>query len=141
MTLTGPALTGPALRLSVYLSENDRFRHRPLYAEIVHRAHAAGLAGASVLRGCEGFGASGRIHTSRILSLAEELPVLVVVMDRAERVQSFLPELADLVTSGLVTLDRVEVAHHAGEPPGGTAEVPVRERPPRDGHDDHGERH
>lgn len=59
------SLTGTALRLSIFISENDGYRHRPLYSEIVHRAHAAGLAGASVLRGYEGYGAASGIHTSR----------------------------------------------------------------------------
>jgi PII-like signaling protein len=66
--------SGTALRLTVYLSEHDQFHHRPLYTEIVHRAHKAGLAGASVVRGCEGFGASSQIHTSRILSLSDNCP-------------------------------------------------------------------
>ncbi len=106
--------SGAALRLTVFISENDQFRHRPLYTEIVHRAHAAGLAGASVLRGCEGFGSSSRIHTSRILSLSEDLPVLVIIVDRAERVRAFLPQVQELVTGGLITLDEVEVPGPSG---------------------------
>lgn len=98
-----------ALRLTVYLSENDQFRHRPLYTEIVHRAHAAGLAGACVIRGCEGFGASSRIHTSRILSLSEDLPALVIVIDQAGRIREFLPQVQELVTKGLITLDEVQI--------------------------------
>ncbi|MER6081122.1 DUF190 domain-containing protein [Streptomyces sp. NPDC001833] len=102
-------LTGRALRLTVYIGEDDIWHHRPLYTEIVHRAHAAGLAGASVFRGIEGFGASSRIHTSRLLSLSEDLPVAVVVVDTEERVRAFLPQLDELVTEGLVTLDDCEV--------------------------------
>jgi PII-like signaling protein len=98
-----------ALRLTVYISENDQFRHRPLYTEIVHRAHAAGLAGACVIRGCEGFGASSRIHTSRLLSLSEDLPALVIVIDQAERIREFLPQVQEMVTKGLITLDEVQV--------------------------------
>lgn len=98
-----------ALRLTVYISENDQFRHRPLYTEIVHRAHAAGLAGACVIRGCEGFGASSRIHTSRLLSLSEDLPAIVIVVDRADRIREFLPQVQEMVTKGLVTLDEVQV--------------------------------
>ena len=97
-----------ALRLTVYISENDQFRHRPLYTEIVHRARAAGLAGACVIRGCEGFGASSRIHTSRLLSLSEDLPAIVVV-DRAGRIREFLPQVQEMVTEGLITLDEVQV--------------------------------
>ena len=109
-------LPATALRLTIFLSETDQFHHRPLYTEIVHRAHAAGLAGASVIRGCEGFGASGRVHTSRLLSLTESLPVLIVIVDRPDRVREFLPQVAELVTTGLVTLEEVEVVRYGGEP-------------------------
>ena len=100
---------GPALRLTVLVRANDRWHHRPLYTEIVHRAHLAGLAGASVFHGIEGFGRSGTIHTSRILDLSDDLPCSVVVVDSEERVRAFLPELDGLVTGGLVLLDPVEV--------------------------------
>ncbi|MFD1661787.1 DUF190 domain-containing protein [Streptomyces caeni] len=107
-------LTGRALRLTVFVGENDTWHHKPLYAEIVHRAHAAGLAGASVFRGIEGFGASSLIHTSRLLSLSEDLPVAVIVVDSEERVRAFLPQLDELVTEGLVTLDECEVIRYVG---------------------------
>ncbi|MFD5542499.1 DUF190 domain-containing protein [Streptomyces sp. NPDC127079] len=109
-------LTGRALRLTVYVGEDDTWHHRPLYSEIVHRAHTAGLAGASVFRGVEGFGASSRIHTSRLLSLSEDLPVAVVVVDTEERIRAFLPQLDELVTEGLVTLDDCEVIRYVGRP-------------------------
>lgn len=80
----------------------------------MHRAHAAGLAGASVFRGIEGFGASSRIHTSRLLSLSEDLPVAIVVVDTEERVRAFLPQLDDLVGEGLVTLEECEVVRYVG---------------------------
>ncbi|MGW3015229.1 DUF190 domain-containing protein [Streptomyces longwoodensis] len=105
-------LTGRALRLTVLVGENDTVHRRPVYAEVVHRAHAAGLAGASVFRGIEGFGASSRIHTSRLLSLAEDLPVAVVVVDTEERVRAFLPQLEELLTDGLVTVEGCEVVLH-----------------------------
>ncbi|WP_329259329.1 DUF190 domain-containing protein [Streptomyces pseudovenezuelae] len=107
-------LTGNALRVTVYIGENDTWHHKPLYAEIVHRAHAAGLAGASVFRGVEGFGASSLIHTSRLLSLSEDLPVAVVIVDTEARVREFLPQLDELVTEGLVTLDACEVIRYVG---------------------------
>ncbi|MDH6521039.1 PII-like signaling protein [Streptomyces sp. SAI-208] len=107
-------LTGSALRLTVYIGENDTWHHKPLYAEIVHRAHAAGLAGASVFRGVEGFGASSLIHTSRLLSLSEDLPVAVVIVDTESRVREFLPQLDELVTEGLVTLEDCEVIRYVG---------------------------
>jgi PII-like signaling protein len=101
--------THRALRLTVIVGEDDTWHHRPLYSEIVHRAHEAGLAGASVFRGIEGFGASSLIHTSRLLSLSEDLPVAVVIVDAEDRVRAFLPRLAELAGQGLVTLDEVEV--------------------------------
>ncbi|POX43830.1 DUF190 domain-containing protein [Streptomyces sp. Ru72] len=107
-------LTGRALRLTVFIGEHDTWHHKPLYSEIVHRAHAAGLAGASVFRGVEGFGASSLIHTSRLLSLSEDLPVAVVIVDTEEHVRAFLPQLDELVTEGLVTLDDCAVIRYAG---------------------------
>jgi PII-like signaling protein len=116
-------LTGAALRMTVFVGEGKQVHHRPLYTEIVHRAHAAGLAGATVVRGCEGYGASSRIHTTRILSLTEDLPVVVLIVDRPDKIRAFLPEVEDLVTEGLIILDEVEVVHYVG-------------RDPRDGTDD-----
>ncbi|MBK3577864.1 DUF190 domain-containing protein [Streptomyces sp. MBT65] len=107
-------LTGGALRVTVFIGENDTWRHKPLYSEIVHRAHKAGLAGASVFRGIEGFGASSLIHTSRLLSLSEDLPVAIVIVDTEERVRAFLPQLDELVTEGLVILDDCEVIRYVG---------------------------
>jgi hypothetical protein len=116
-------LTGDALRVTIFVGENDTWHHKPLYSQIVHRARAAGLAGASVFRGIEGFGASSLIHTSRLLSLSEDLPVAVVIVDTEERVRAFLPELDELVGEGLVILDDCEVIRYVGreEPTGGTA--------------------
>ncbi|NUU25964.1 MAG: DUF190 domain-containing protein [Streptomycetaceae bacterium] len=109
-------LTGPALRVTIFVGDDDTWHHRPLYAEIVRRAHAAGLAGASVFRGVEGFGASSRVHTSRLLSLSEDLPVAIVIVDTSERVRAFLPQLDELVSEGLVILDDCEVIRYVGRP-------------------------
>lgn len=107
-------LTGPAVRLTVLIGEHDTWHHKPLYSEIVHRAHAAGLAGASVFRGIEGFGVSSVVHTARLLSLSEDLPVAVIVVDTEDRVRAFLPQLDELVVEGLVTLDACEVVGRTG---------------------------
>ncbi|MER6048969.1 DUF190 domain-containing protein [Streptomyces sp. BHT-5-2] len=110
-----PPAGRPALRMTVLVGEQDVWHHRPLYAEIVHRARAAGLAGASVFRGVEGFGATSLIHTQRLLSLSEELPVAVVVVDTEERVRAFLPQLSELLAGGgLVTLDPCEMIAFRG---------------------------
>ncbi|GGX69789.1 DUF190 domain-containing protein [Streptomyces hiroshimensis] len=98
-----------ALRLTVFLTESDRWGHHPLSSEIVHRAHAAGLAGATVFRGSEGYGASSVVHTARLLSLSEDLPVTVVIVDAEEAVRAFLPALAEVAGEKLVTLEPVEV--------------------------------
>ncbi|HSJ61803.1 MAG TPA: DUF190 domain-containing protein [Jiangellaceae bacterium] len=107
-------LTGPARRLTIVVGEDDTWHGKPLYTEIVHRAHAAGLAGASVFRGIEGYGASNHIHTTRILSLSDDLPVSIVIVDRAERIDRFLPLLDELSVEGLVMVDDVQVLHYAG---------------------------
>jgi uncharacterized protein len=108
------SIEGAALRLTIFVGEDDMWHHKPLYHEIVHRAHQAGLAGASVLRGIEGFGASSRIHTTRILSLSADLPVAILIVDSEERVRQFLPQLDELVSEGLVIIDPVEVVRYVG---------------------------
>jgi len=107
-------LEGHHKRLTIFIGESDRVGHTPLATEIVQRAHAAGLAGASVFRGVEGYGASNHIHTTRLLSLSDDLPVAVVIVDTDDRVRAFLGELDDLITEGLVILDDVEVVKYVG---------------------------
>lgn len=109
-------LAGLATRLSVFVGEDDRWHHRPVYQEIVERARDAGLAGATVLRGCEGYGAGSVIHTTRILDLTEDLPVVVIIIDAEDRIRAFLPQLDELIGEGMVTLEDVEVVHYAGRP-------------------------
>ena len=109
-------LQGPAIRLTIFVGEDDTWHHKPLYTEIVHRAHRTGLAGASVLRGIEGYGASSRVHTTRLLSLSEDLPIAIVIVDQDDRIRAFLPQLDELVTEGLVIIDPVEVIRYIGRP-------------------------
>lgn len=107
-------LHGPAMRLTIFVGESAQWHHRPVYSEIVHRAHAAGLAGATVLRGVEGFGTSARIHTTRLVSLSSDLPVAIVIIDSPERIDGFLPQLDELIAEGLVILDPVSVVRYVG---------------------------
>lgn len=118
MVATDPRMpvSGDGLRLTVYVGESDHVGRTPVYVEVVRRAHAAGLAGASAFRGLEGFGRTNHVHTTRILSLSDDLPVAIHVIDTAERVRAFLPQLEDLVTGGLVTLEPVEIVRYVGGP-------------------------
>jgi PII-like signaling protein len=101
--------TTPAVRLTILIGEDDQWQHRPLYDEIIRRAHAAGLAGASVFRGVEGYGANNHIHTTRILSLSEDMPVAIMIVDREPSVREFVAGLRDLRIEGSITLEPVEV--------------------------------
>ncbi|MFB9834019.1 DUF190 domain-containing protein [Actinoallomurus acaciae] len=107
-------LHGAACRITIFIGEADQYHHKPLYAEIVRRAHTHGLAGASVFRGIEGYGASSRIHTSRLLSLSDDLPLAIVIVDTEDKIVEFLLELDDLIDEGLVTLEPVEVYRYVG---------------------------
>ncbi|MFG2172442.1 DUF190 domain-containing protein [Streptomyces niveus] len=106
--------TQPAVRLTVLVDDTDVWHHRPVHSEIVHRAHAAGLTGASTFHGMEGFGRRQVVHTTRLLSMADDLPVAVVVVDTEENIQAFLPRLADLGIEGLITLEPVQVVRFGG---------------------------
>ncbi|MPZ86104.1 MAG: DUF190 domain-containing protein [Actinophytocola sp.] len=103
---------GLALRLSIFVGEGDIWHHKPLYTEIVHRAHKAGLAGASVIRGIEGYGATSRIHTTHLFRLSEDLPLLILIVDEERRIREFLPQLDELDISGLVALDAVDTIRY-----------------------------
>lgn len=111
-------LEGRAERLTIFVGETDQAGRRPLYTEIVERAHEAGLAGATVLRGIEGYGASSHIHTTRILRLSEDLPVVIVIVDTTERIDSFLASLDDLIVEGLVVREQVDVVWYRGRDEG-----------------------
>ncbi|MEV4314004.1 DUF190 domain-containing protein [Actinocrispum sp. NPDC049592] len=98
-----------AVRLTILLGADDRWHHTPVYHEIVARAQQAGLAGATVLRGCEGYGASSFVHTDRSVDLADNLPIAVIIVDVEDRVRGFVPRLDGLPGVRTAFLDEVEV--------------------------------
>ncbi len=102
-------LHGQAIRLTIFVGESHRYHHHPLYTEIVSRAHRAGLAGAAVLRGVEGYGSDGIIRTVRIMSLADDLPMMIIIVDTESRVRAFVDELEGLVGRATCLLEPVEV--------------------------------
>src|SRR5512147_2414023 len=102
--------------LRIFIGESDRWEHRPLYEAIVLRARELGLAGATVLRGPMGFGAHSRVHTAKILRLSEDLPVLIEIVDKEDKIRAFLPELDQMMSDGLVTMEQVHIiTYRAGK--------------------------
>lgn len=101
-----------AVLLRVFIGEDDRDGNRPLYEAIVLKARELHLAGATVLRGAMGFGHSSRLHTAKILRLSEDLPLIIKIVDSEEKINAFLPTLDGLMTSGLVTLEKVKVLQY-----------------------------
>ncbi len=104
----------PALRLTVLLTDTGCYHHRPRCNEIVRRARKAGLAGAIVFHGVEGFGASSRIHAGQVRRLRDERTVRIEMVDEAGRIRAFLPELDEIVGHGLAVLEAVTVISFAG---------------------------
>ncbi len=105
-----------AVLLRIFLGESDRWEHVPLYEAIVMAARAAHLAGATVLRGPMGYGKSSRLHTAKILRLSVDLPLVIEIVDREEKINAFLPTLDKMMGGGLVTMEKVKVLHYrAGE--------------------------
>jgi Uncharacterized conserved protein len=107
-------LEGTALLVRIYIGESDKWEGKPLYQAIVERLRKEHIAGATVLRGIDGFGAHAHLHTTRLLRLSEDLPVLIEVVDAEERLRDVLPELDRMVNDGLITLERVEVFTYRG---------------------------
>ena len=103
------SLLGEGKLLRIFIGESDRWEHKPLYEEIVRTARSKGLAGATVLRGIEGFGANSHLHTARILRLSEDLPLVIEIVDTSEKIDDFLAEVDHMITGGMVTVERVEV--------------------------------
>ncbi len=111
-------IEGQGKLLRIFIGESDTWHGRPLYEAIVRRLREEGLAGATVFRGIEGFGAHSRLHTARILRLSEDLPLLIEVVDNMGAIERVLPILDDMVSEGLVTMENVEiVAYRAKEKP------------------------
>jgi PII-like signaling protein len=102
-------LEGSGQLLRIFVGESDTWHGKPLYQAIVERVRTEGLAGATVLRGIEGFGASSHIHTARILRMSEDLPVVIEIVDATENIERIVPILDEMVTEGMVTLERVQV--------------------------------
>ena len=102
-------IEGEGKLLRVFIGESDHWHGKPLYVAIVERVRAEGLAGVTVVRGIEGFGAHSRVHTSRILRLSEDLPIVIEIVDTAERIEQITPVLDEMVMEGLVTVERVQV--------------------------------
>jgi len=104
-----------AVLLRIFIGEDARFDHRPLYEAIVTTAREQHLAGATVLRGPMGYGHTSELHTTKILNLAENLPVVIEIVDTQEKIDRFLPALNGMMSSGLVTLEKVQVLQY-GKP-------------------------
>jgi len=104
-----------AVLLRLFFGENDRFEHQPLYEAIVQKAREMHLAGATVLRGPMGYGHSSRLHTAKILRLSFDLPIVVEIVDTEAKINDFLPTLDGMMSSGLITLEKVQVLQYGTE--------------------------
>lgn len=111
MGVTMQLLRDAAL-LRIFFGEDDKFKGLPLYEAIVLKARERNLAGTTVLRGCVGYGRSSRIHTTKILRLSQDLPIVVEIVDAQDKIDGFLPALDEMMTSGLVTVEKVQVLQY-----------------------------
>lgn len=107
---------GEATKLTVYVGDSDRHGHKPLHLAIVEMLHGEGISGATVLHGIEGYGSHKQIHTARILDLSGDLPVVIVVVDRPEKIEAVLPKFSEMIGEGLVTTERVRVVFSRPQP-------------------------
>ena len=105
-------LEGSGKLLRIFVGESDRHGVQPLYTAIVERARSCGIAGASVFKGIEGFGAHSVVHAARVFDLSTDLPVLIEIVDSEEKIRAFMPELDSLVCEGLITLENIEVIRY-----------------------------
>ncbi|MDX6605501.1 MAG: uncharacterized protein QOD14_41 [Solirubrobacterales bacterium] len=111
-------LEGEGKLLRIFIGESDKHGRKPLYQAIVEMLREEGMAGATVLRGIEGFGANSHLHTARILRLSEDLPIVIEVADTPERIEAIMPKLDEMVSDGMVTLERVEVVAYRAQEKG-----------------------
>jgi uncharacterized protein len=111
-------LEGEGKLLRIFIGESDKHGRKPLYQAIVEMLRDQGMAGATVLRGIEGFGATSHLHTARILRLSEDLPIVIEVADTAERIEAIMPKIDEMVSEGMVTLERVEVVSYRAQEKG-----------------------
>ncbi len=95
--------------LRIYIGESDRHEGKPLYEWIVREARKSGLAGATAIRGIEGFGAHSRVHTAKLLRLSSSLPIVVEIVDTQEKIERFLPLIDEAVKEGLATLEKIKI--------------------------------
>jgi PII-like signaling protein len=108
------SIEGEGKLLRIFIGESDQWHHKPLYEEIVRLAREEQLAGATVTRGIEGYGRTSHMHTSRILRLSQDMPLVIEIVDTAEKIDSFLPKIDEMVSGGMITLERVEVRAYRG---------------------------
>lgn len=111
-------IKGEAKLVRILVGESDKIHHIPVYEKIVLEARKSGLAGATVLKGVMGFGRSSRIHTSKILRLSEDMPIIIEIVDEEEKIKKFLPVLHDIFeeanSGGLITMEKAEIIKYIG---------------------------
>ena len=109
-------IEGEGKLVRIFTGEADRWHGHSLHDAIIRRAREEGLAGATVLRGIAGFGAQSRIHTASVLRLSQDLPIIVEIVDRNERIDPFLKILDEMVTEGMITVEKVQIIayRHSG---------------------------
>jgi PII-like signaling protein len=103
-----------ACLLRIFIGESDKCKLKSLYEEIIEEARKAGMAGGTVIRGCLGYGANSIVHTSKVLRLSEDLPIIIEIVDNEEKIKSFLPKVDELVKEGLVTIEKAHVIFYRG---------------------------
>ncbi len=100
--------------LRIFVGESDKHDHMPLYEWIVRKARECGLAGATVIRGLQGFGPTSRVYTTKILRLSEDLPIIIEIVDTIEKIDKFWPVIQNVIPEGLVTIEKVQIKFYRG---------------------------